>query len=430
MNKIPKQANLLNIRELLLYLRSPFYRNSLFLITDYTVMAVIGFFFWILVARFYSPVDVGYGSATISAINLLSMLSLLGFNFTLIRFLPGADKPAAMINTCLTLSGLISMVAAMVFIMGLSIWSPALIFIKRSLIYSAAFVVFSLAYTFMAIIHNIYMTSRRADLVLTLDIVQSLLKIPLAVSLVLFFHSFGIAAASGLSISIVVAIGLVFVLPRLYKAYRPLPAFDFSILRHFWHYSTGSYIASLLIAVPSWIIPIMVVNILGSEQNAYFFIVWTICNLFGAIAGSASQSLFVEGSHSSENLALNVQKALKFIYLLLVPAVIVVLVCGSFFLSLFGTAYAVHGLSLLRVMVVSHLFGSLISIYSSTLRINNQIKQLYIIYTVQSVSQIAGIYLILPVTGAIGIGYIWLGVHAIISLYAGWKLRKYIFIKP
>jgi O-antigen/teichoic acid export membrane protein len=429
-SRLPKQGSRLNLKQWLAYLRSPFYRNSLFLITDYVVMGIIGFFFWILVARFYSPVDVGYGSAAISAMGLLSMLSLLGFNYTLIRFLPGEHKPAEMINTCLTLSGLISIVVAVVFVMGLSVWSPALLFIKQSIIFSAAFVVFALAYTFVAVIQNIYMASRRADLVLMLDIIQSILKIPLAVGLVLFFHSFGIAAASGIAIGLMVILGLFFIIPRIQKKYKPLPAFNISILSHLWHYSAGSYIASLLIAIPTWIIPIMVVNILGSEQNAYFYIVWTISSLFSAIAGSASQSLFVEGSHSSENLGLNVRKALRFTYLLLIPAVLVVLIFGSFFLSLFGTAYATNGLALLRLMAVSNLFGSVISIYSATLRINNQIRELYAIYAVQSISLISGIYFLLPVTGAIGIGYMWIGVQGIISLYVGWKLRKYVFTKP
>jgi O-antigen/teichoic acid export membrane protein len=424
-NQPSKQAYKLNWKQLLAYLRRPFYKNSLFLIMDYGMTAGIGFFFWILVARFYSPVDVGYGSAAISSLSLLSVLGLIGFNYTLIRFLPGADKPAEMINTCLTLSGLISIVLAAVFLLGLNIWSPALIFIKRDLIFSVAFVVFAVAYTFSIIINNVYIASRRADLVVTVDTIQSVLKIPLAVSLVLYFRSFGIAAACGIAAAVSVLLGLFFILPRALKPYKPLPAFKTEILSHLWHYSAGSYLASLLIAVPGWIMPIMVVNVLDSEQNAYFYIVWTISSLLNAIAVAASQSLFVEGSHSDENLGVNIRKALQFIYLLLIPVAILVILFGAHLLSLFGAAYSAHGLGLLRIMAVASLFGGMNSIYSSTLRIKNKIRELYCIYAIQMVIVVAGSYLILPVTGTIGIGYLWLGAQVLFSLYVGLNLRKY-----
>jgi O-antigen/teichoic acid export membrane protein len=425
-NHPPNQNHQWNLKQFLIYLRSPFYKNSLFLITDYVAMAVIGFFFWILVARFYSPVDVGYGSAAISSLSLLSVLGLIGFNYTLIRFLPGADKPAVMINTCLTLSGLISIVLAVVFLLGLNIWSPALLFIQRDLIFSVAFVVFAMAYTFVAIINNVYIASRRANLVVTTDTIQSVLKIPLAVSLGLYFRSFGIAAACGIAASVSVLLGLFFFLPRIMKPYTPLPAFKTGILSHLWHYSAGSYLASILTALPGWIMPIMVVNVLDSEQNAYFYIVWTISSVINAISGAASQSLFVEGSHSVENLGLNIRKALKFIYLLLIPVAIVVLLFGAHLLSLFGAAYSAHGLGLLRVMAVASLFGGINSIYSSTLRIKNKIRELYFIYAIQMVIVTAGSYLLLPITGTIGIGYMWLGAQAMISSYVGLHLRKYI----
>ena len=123
--------------------RSPLYKNSLFLIADNAVTAGLGFFFWMVVARFYSEADVGYGSATISAIILLSTLSLAGLGTTLIRFLPKTEKSLDLINTCLTLSALISLVISIIFICGLEVWSPALSFIRRDPIFGAAFVFYT-----------------------------------------------------------------------------------------------------------------------------------------------------------------------------------------------------------------------------------------------------------------------------------------------
>jgi len=88
------------------------YRNAVYLMLNTGVMALLGFFFWMIVARFYTEADVGFSSAIISAINLLTLISLVGLNISLIRFLPQSDKPQDLINSCYTLSGLISLVVA------------------------------------------------------------------------------------------------------------------------------------------------------------------------------------------------------------------------------------------------------------------------------------------------------------------------------
>jgi len=44
-------------------------------------------FFWLIAARFYSTADIGLASAIISAMGLISMLSLLGFDCFSVRAL-------------------------------------------------------------------------------------------------------------------------------------------------------------------------------------------------------------------------------------------------------------------------------------------------------------------------------------------------------
>jgi O-antigen/teichoic acid export membrane protein len=424
-NRRTDRSHKLNPRALLSRLQQPLYRNSLFLITDSAVTSGLGFFFWIIAARFYSATDVGYGSAAISAMTLLSILGLVGFNFTLVRFLPTAGKPFEMMNSCLTFSGIMSLALAVIFLAGLDAWSPALSFINKNLVFSAAFVAFTLVYTLTNIIRFIFIANRRADLVLSLNAIMSLLKIPLAVFLVLYFHSFGIAAAWGLGASVAVFIGLFLFLPRAQKGYRPKPLINFKILSEFRHYSAGSYAASLLTSTSTWIMPLLVVNMVGSEQNAYFYVIWMIASLLNAIPVAAANSLFAEGSHFSENLGINIRNALKFTYCLLFPAVIIVLIFSSQILTLFGTAYSVHGSVLLRVLALASLFAGINTIYVTTLRINDRIKELCAICAVQTVSFLGGSFLLLPHTGITGIGYLFLGVQGVLSLYVGYRMVRH-----
>ena len=52
------------------------------------------------------------------------------------------------------------------------------------------------------------------------------------------------------------------------------------------------------------ILPIMVLNVLGAEQAAYYYIAYAIAALLFMIPSAISMSLFVEGSHGEEGVEL------------------------------------------------------------------------------------------------------------------------------
>jgi O-antigen/teichoic acid export membrane protein len=78
--------------ELKYHLHDPLFKNAIHLIATTVATAALGFVFWMVVTRYYASEEVGLASTIISAMNLLAMLSLLGFNVALIRFLPNADE--------------------------------------------------------------------------------------------------------------------------------------------------------------------------------------------------------------------------------------------------------------------------------------------------------------------------------------------------
>ena len=79
-------------------------------------------------------------------------------------------------------------------------------------------------------------------------------------------------------------------------------------------------------AAPNLILPIMVLNVLGAEQAAYYYIAYAIAALLFMIPNAISMSLFVEGSHG-EALKRTVVKSLVTIFSLLVPAAAVLYLC-------------------------------------------------------------------------------------------------------
>ena len=61
------------------------------------------------------------------------------------------------------------------------------------------------------------------------------------------------------------------------------------------------------LCAPRFDSPAFFAALLGAENNAYFYVAWMIANVLFAIPRSISQSLFVEGSYSKNNIKENGQ---------------------------------------------------------------------------------------------------------------------------
>lgn len=412
------------MRQIKHQIRDPLYRNSLFLMANTAVMAGLGFVFWMVVARFYTEAEVGLGAAIISAMNLLALLGGLGLGIALIRFLPKAEKPVEMINSCFTLSGIVALALAVIFIAGVDIWSPALGFIKENAVFVLAFVLFALFWMLSGMMDCVFIARRRADFALLKNTIYSLLKIPLPILLVIFFHAFGIISSWGIAMGVALVISLLFFVPRVQNSYKPLPKLDLGIIKDMWRYSAGNYLASLFGSAPIYILPIMVVNVLGAEQNAYFYIAWAIASLLFVIPGAVSVSLFAEGSQFEDELGVNVRRSYRFIFLLLIPAVILLLLLGKWLLLAFGAGYSENGLMLLRILALSGIFIGINSVYGSILLIRRRIRELVIITGLTATAVLLISYLVMPITGIIGVGYALIGAQGLVSVYVAFAMRS------
>lgn len=400
------------------FLTTPLYTNAFYLMLNTAVMSFLGFFFWVVVARLYAEKEVGFSSAIITTINLLTVLGLLGLNFSLIRFLPQAEKPQQLINTCFTLTGFTTLVLAGIFLAGINLWSPALAFIRQNAIFSSAFIIFALFWALTRMLDSAFIARRRAGFTLLKNTIYSLLKIPLPVLFVLFFHSFGVVASWGIASSIAVATSLFLFLPKVQNRYKPVPTLKLTLIKDAWHYSSGNYVASLLAAASVWLLPLMVVNLLGAESNAYFYIAWMLASgLLFTIPSAISQSLFAEGSHFEEKLRINVIKSIKFTFLLLLPGVVLLVVAGKWLLLAFGPSYSANALPLLQILAVSSLPLAINYIYFTILRVTGRIKELIIIWGFIATAVLVVSYLVMPAIGIIGIGYIWLGAQTAVAIY-------------
>ncbi len=408
----------MNISELRYRLRTPLYRNSIFLMANTVITTGLGFFFWMVVARFYTEYEVGVGSAIISSVRLLSLISMLGFNIAIVRFLSKSEKPQELINSCFTLTGIVNLVVSGIFIAGLDLWSPRTSFIQDNIAFILAFLFFSLGWALSGLMDSIFLAMRRADFALIKNTIFSLLKIPLPIILTIFFHAFGIVSSWGLAIGIALIISLFLFMPRVQHNYGFVPRLNLNIIKEVWKYSAGNYFVSLFHSASTLVLPLIVVNLLPyAEQNAFFYVAWTIASLLFAVPWAVSQSLFAEGSHFEDKLRANTLRAFKFLIVLLIPSIILLVLLGKWLLLLFGESYSTNALTLLWVLSFSSIFVGINQIYYTILRIRHRMRELIVIAVFEALAVLITSSLIVRETGIVGVGYVWIGTEGLVSIY-------------
>jgi O-antigen/teichoic acid export membrane protein len=394
------------------------YRNAVYLILDLAIPSLTGFIFWVLAARLYSTENIGIASAAIAVNGLLVAISTLGLSNAIIRFLPGAgDRAEGMINSAFTVAGLVSILAAFIFIAGLKLWAPGLLSIRNSPVFFIMFVLLVPLNLFDTLCGVIYVAQRRSDLILLQDSIASLLRfLPLFLLATLFAY-FGIFVSWGLALLIATIIGIFILLPKMLNGRRPKPAINRKIFGEMIQFSASNYGVSLLSMASSSILPLIVLNRLGAAQNAYFFVSWTISSTIATVPSAITTALFAEGSNNEKSLDNDVKRSLLFIFVLLVPLVIMVLFFGKWILLIFGAKYSQNALALLKVLTITALPLSINALYFTIKRIQKKMKSVIIMTGFISLVALALTYVLLPQIGLLGVGIGWLSANSPAALF-------------
>lgn len=272
--------------------------NSIYLIIGTGASALLGFFFWIIVARSFISSEVGIATTMLSASSLLALLSLCGFDTVFVRYLPrNRKKRSDYINSGLWLSALISIFLSLLFCTLINLISPRLSFIDKSPLYITVFVMFTILSSWNVLTNAIFIAYRRSSLVLVTNVIFSIIKICLPI----IFHkgsSFDIFGVVFIALAIDIAMCIWLMI--YYFDYKPRLKIYSNILRELKRYALSVYAASILNLLPDSILPIIVINRLGASAAAYFYIGFTIANLLYTIIFSTTQATIAEASHDKK----------------------------------------------------------------------------------------------------------------------------------
>ncbi len=382
------------------------------------VSGILGFIFWILAARFYPAAEVGLASAAIAVAGFLTTLAALGLDFGLVRYISGAGKNyAVLVNSCLTAGSLAAIIVSLVFLVGLNVWSPDLIFLRQDALLFAIFIILIISWTLYTLLHNVFVAHQRADTTLLQTATQGLVKLALVVSLPVFLYGFGIITAWGAGFAVAAIVGLGVLLPRLKRGYHPSFTIKRKVINEIAHFSSANFITGLVAKAPTFVLPLMVITLISAEQNAYFYMAYgVVSNALLLIPAGISLSLFAEGSHNEAGLDDYVRRSMKFSFFILIPLIIIIFLIGDKILLLFGKTYSEEATQLLWILALSALPATVNTIYFYKKRVEKKMKQV-ISLTVLGVIMVIGLsYLLLPVLGITGGGIARLASSGAITL--------------
>jgi len=362
------------------FLDDSLFRNSIYLMLSTGVMGVFGFFFWIICTHIFTPDQIGLGTTLISAMTLISFISLLGFNTTFVRFLPNSKNRNEEINTGLTLVMGAAAVIAALYIVLIPYITPKLAIVHHNIWYSLGFVVIVALASLNSLTDSIFIAYRSTQYNLITDgFIISSTKLMLPV-LFAALGAYGVFAASGLAVCIGMIASILFLFFKF--GYRPRFKINTETLKEVFHYSFANYAANLINIIPTLILPIIIIDHLGAAAAGYYYLAFMIINLLYTVSGSVSQSLFAEGSYAESVLRNLIKRSTVILVAIMVPAGVVLAVCGPLVLEFLGKSYRAGGSSVIVILALAAPAVAAYNLGGVLLRIRHQMYSLLAINTI------------------------------------------------
>lgn len=390
--------------------------NAASLVGSTGVTSVLGFAYWWLAARQFSPAVVGFASAALSAMALLGTFGILGLGTLLVGELPRhKGLEASLISTSLILVGGVSLVLGCAFALLAPYLSPNLQILGTGV---GNVLVFALGVSFTAItlvLDQALIGILQGGLQLWRNALFAGVKLT-----ALFLAGVWLAKATGLTLYATWMIGnvvslLVLAGIALKKGVRPnknlLPQFEF--LRKLGLEAIKHHALNLTLQAPTLLLPIIVTITLSSAMNAWFYIAWNLSSLGNIIAYSLTVALYAVSAAQPWVLARKLRLTLGLAFASCAAIALVFLFGTQQVLGFFGHSYAEQAAWSLRILSIEALPFIIKTHYVAIRRIHGQV---------------APATLITVATGLLEVGCSSIGVYlgGLTGLSLGWFIAMCI----
>lgn len=419
-------------------------RNSLCMMISTIVTAGLGYVFWIVTARSFTRAQVGTASAIISLCTTLALLTYLGAQALLIERLHIYERSrkwtAVLAQICAITVAATTIVALVV-----------IPFLAHSTNYGSFFtdpgtlaiaILGTAAWTLVNMLSAAFIAARRADGVLSLQGLVSLLKVmsvlPLAA---LGLGTAGIVVSWVASAIVGGVMAAAWSLPRLKLGRRPdgltshratengRPPDDSRGCQRPGYRGTrrrsavvrssdvrnllGQHFTSIGGALTPLVLPVLVSVRVGDVNNAYFYVTWMVGSAFFMVSPAISSALFAESVRARSGLRPVIIRAFRVTSMLLIPAIIIMIMIGKYILAIFGKSYVSAGYGLLVWLALSAVPDAVSNIAIAVLRVTGRLIYSAALNLSMMISALIGSWFLMPKFGIAAAGICWLAAQVL-----------------
>ena len=346
--------------------------NAIALMISSGGTAILGVVFWGIAARLTTTKNVGRASAEIAAMVLLANLAQLSFTSIFDRFLPvTGDRTRKFVLNAYVLCAVSAVVIVAVYMVG-GIGSTV---VPPVYGWQVLFAVAVVLWTIFILQDSVLTGLRATRWVPVENILFAIGKIALLpLFLALFPHQ-------GVFLAWTVPLVLSTAMVNWYLFKRRIPrhekasprSHDYPTTRELFSLGLGQYVTSLISTLMGSLTVLIVIAKLGATANAYYYIPSLVSTGVSVLLWNLYTSFMVEASHNPDAIRHQAVVTAKATVALLVPSIVIGVTFAPQILSIFGSQYAVHGTTLLRMLLLSLPGTAIIGFYAAFAWLNKRV---------------------------------------------------------
>lgn len=380
------------------FFKSSLYSNAIYIYLTTVSSAVFGFLFWVIAAKYYPSSEVGIVTALLSVMSLIVLIAKSGFEQSIIRYFPKYShyNKSLLLSTSIWVASVICLTLCISYIVIVkSTYETLGLF--GSIVYISIIIcnIISLliGYSFIAL------RSSRYRFVQSLAMGTRIIFLPFLLSL----------GVMGLLVSTLVSyfitsIVSVYLLQKC--GVKLVNSIDIKSFKDVFSFTTSNTFINIFSEAQNYILPSIVLVLLGAEFSAYYYIGFTIASILFMVPTSLAISMFVESSNGLD-LKKTAFKSIIGGSIVLIPLVSMLIACSDTLLQLVNSDYIVAA-SMLEILSLSSFMVLIVNVYYSICRVRNTMAPvIFISFSIFILTIVSSVYL-LPMFGLIGIGYAWL----------------------
>jgi len=316
-------------------------------------LAIFGLVFWLVAAHIYSTSAVGAYASITAGTGLLAAVTSLGLPNTITRRIASATNARQLMRVALTVTAVLGGLLCIATILLIGPHLPAQLSLGHRGATGLLLTGIVIATAISTILDAALVATRATPALAIKNLVGSIIKI-LVLVLLAGMGSPGLIIAYGLGISLSSVLSGLALWHRLDRGGERIS--PVRLLKSHISMTAGNYASMIMGILPSTIVPIEVLIALGPSATGHFAVAFTLAGFLNVIPSTVAQVLFAETSRQGVTLGVQLRKALRGTYGLLLPPLVVLMAGAPLVLRLFGATYASTATACLRVLLLSAVF--------------------------------------------------------------------------